>query len=225
MDDEPKEKHGARQAGGISIRRLSVEDGSPLKGHIKVIARQGRKVYSLTDWVVSTSVIVDGICGLISKNAQRDRDKLGRYPKDRRNRQALLSEDSDSSPLRMQYLEVNDVVIYKIVFNYFTAVKEAIFDRQEERGFMTKSIGIQALFDFLQEICSEAILQKDISVDFFRNYLVDLQKVDFTKGQFPANAQGRAQIRNLLYFANNVPTKRTLKKEDIELFNEILNRT
>ncbi|MBK7111742.1 MAG: hypothetical protein IPH60_04765 [Flavobacteriales bacterium] len=125
----------------------------------------------------------------------------------------------------MQYLEVNDVVIYKIVFNYFTAVKEAIFDRQEERGFMTKSIGIQALFDFLQEICSEAILQKDISVDFFRNYLVDLQKVDFTKGQFPANAQGRAQIRNLLYFANNVPTKRTLKKEDIELFNEILNRT
>lgn len=225
LDDEPKEAWAPDKLAVFLTRRLSVEDGSPLKGHIKVIARQGRKVYSLTDWVVSTSVIVDGICGLISKNAQRDRDKLGRYPKDRRNRQAILSEDSDSSPLRMQYLEVNDIVIYKIVFNYFTAVKEAIFDRQVERGFMTKSIGIQALFDFLQEICSEAILQKDISAEFFRKYFVDFQRVDFTKGQFPANAQGRAQIRNLLYFANNMPTKRSLKKEDIELFNELLNRT
>ncbi len=222
LDDEPKESWAPEKLAVLLTRRLSVEENSPMKGHIKVIARQGRNLYSLTDWVVSTSVMVDGICSLISKNPQKDRDQLGKYPKEHRNRQSILASEIDGSPLRNEYLNNNDILIYKIVLNFFTAVNESIFYRVSERGYLTKSIGIQALFDFLKEIAPDAIRSKDISSTFFKKYFTKLDRVDFTKAEFPANAQGRALIRNFLFYANGVSTKRSLKQEDKEKFDKLL---
>ena len=101
-------------------------------------------------------------------------------------------------------------------------MNEAIFTRVDERGFLTKSIGIQALFDFLKEIAPDAIRSKDISADFFRKYFDKMKSVDFTKANFPANAQGRALIRNFLFYANGITTKRSIKQEDQEKYDTLL---
>lgn len=223
LEDEQKEAWAPDKLSVFFTRRLSVEKGSPLEGHIKVIARQGKSVYKSDEWHVSTSVIVDGICALFSKNPATDRNLLNMVVKEERSRLNVLKGTNDNSPLRSFYLENNDLLIYKLIYNYFEVVNEVIFSQSEKRGFMTKTIGIQALFDFLKELSYISVEQKDISKDFFYKYFTVFEGVDFrTERLQQASGQGRKIIRNFLFYANSLETRRDFSNEDKQLFDELL---
>lgn len=224
LEDEPKEAWSPDKLAVFFTRRLSIEKDSPLNGHIKVIARQGKTIYKEDDWYISTSVIVDGICALISKNPSSDRNLLSQIPKEERTRYSALRNTIDNSPLRSYFIENNDLLIYKLVFNFFEAVNENIFLNATKRGFMTKTVGIQALFDFLREISSIAIAEKDISKEFFKKYFLAFKTVNFNNERLQqASGQGRSILKNFLLYSAGFELKRTLKQEDIELFNRLLH--
>ena len=224
LEEEEKHAWSPDKLAVFFTRRLSVESGSPLKGHIKVIARQGKSVYKSDDWHVSTSVVVDGICSLYSKNPSLARNLLSVLPKEERDRRKVLSNLFDNSPLRSFYLENNDLLIYKTVYNFFKATSDYVFLDKEKRGFMTKTIGIQALFDFLRELCYISVEKRDISQEFFESYFKVFKGVDFRTDRFSANAQGRQRIRNFLLYANELETKRELSAEDRQLYDELLHK-
>lgn len=224
LDDEPQSAWSPDKLAVFLTRRLGIEKNSPLKGHIKVVARQGRKVYEQDDWHVSTSVFVDGISALFSKRPQEDRDRLRRFDKEKRNRKHALLDVIDDSPLRNYYLDGNDLFIYTTIFNFFDAAYELVLQHNETRGFMTKSIGIQALLEFLGAVVTRALDSKDISKDFFVKYFEHVKHVDFNNANVPANAQGKSLLRNFLLYANDLPTKREIKMADKDIFDALLRR-
>lgn len=223
LENETEEKWAPDKLAVFFTRRLAVEVDSPLKGHIKVIARQSKLVYNSKDWHVSTSVIVDGICSLITKNVTRDKNELLKVNQEKRDRMKILGEFSDNSPLRDFYLENNDLLIYKLIFNYFSTVDKLLLSNIEKRGFLTKTIGIAALFDFLKEIAPDAIESKDISQNYFEQYFEKLSHVDFNSDRIPANGQGRRKLKLLFQFVNNLVDIDKLKDEEIQLFTEMIN--
>jgi len=136
-------------------RLLDKEDDSPFKGHVDfgmkkmdlAIPEQGA---ILDNWYVSTSTMVQGISSLITTNASKDRYYLHKKRIIRRSREILNDlEFKIKPPLRTLYIENKDGQIYDIVKDYFSYCNEK-FWKMESISFMKKTIGIQALFDFLK---------------------------------------------------------------------------
>jgi DNA phosphorothioation-associated DGQHR protein 1 len=226
LDDEPATAWSPEKLAVFFTRRLSVDIESPLKGHIKVVARQGRLIYSEKDWHVSTAVFVDGISALISKNSHLDRDLLASHKLVERNRKEVLGNIADDSPLREMYLEGNDLLIYKLIINYFSAASAELLNDLDNRGFLTKTIGLQALLDFLKLIAPLAIAKKDITISFFAQFFSRLKGKNLNDERFSANGTGRQKFRNLLIYCNQnaTPSKMKISDEEILFFDDLLSQ-
>jgi len=99
--------------------------------------------------------------------------------------------------LRGFYLANNDLLIFMLVKNYFNSVA-ALMWRNDGRSYIRKTVGIQALFDILRLICTEAVEQKDVSQEFFVRRLEPCAHIDFADDLFQASGVGRQRIRNSL---------------------------
>lgn len=97
-------------------RKLNVDEDSPFRGHIKVAAVDGRLVSETGDeWVVSVATIVEGFLSLYSQYPKRDRDTmLLRHFSTRKDLQSV----ADNTPLRNDYINGYDGLIYDCVRNY-----------------------------------------------------------------------------------------------------------
>ena len=184
-------------------RKLNVENGSPLKGRI-IIAPENdfligkSKAGEPKQWKLSMATVVEGILRLISSNPKRDTSEL-LTPIPRPRTDLRQSARNDQSPLRDMYIEGNDQMIYLIVRNFFSAVKETFWLEAKPESFIIKTIGVQALLDILRKLCPEAIDAKDISVRYFADRLAGAKNVDFGGAAFQnASGSGRTRIRKFI---------------------------
>jgi DNA phosphorothioation-associated DGQHR protein 1 len=183
-------------------RKLNTEDGSPFKGHIIIAAQidaelEFAALERKTTWAVSTATIVEGLLRLYSSNPRRDRDLMHRKAIDKGRERSLLVDTKDGSPLRDFYLSENDLLIYTVTKNYFSAVSELLWN-ENRRSYIQKTVGIQALFDILRKICRKAVESKKISKKYFSDKLADLHLIDFSSDFFQASGTGRQRIRNTI---------------------------
>lgn len=185
-------------------RKLNTEDGSPLKKRV-VIAPENQldaptqsNDSSEPSWKVSMATIVEGILKLISSNPKKDTaELLTPHPKLRKI--LIKSERKDKSPMRQQYLEGNDQLIFLVVRNFFNAVDKMLWKKASADSFITKTVGIQACMDVLKKLCADSVAAKDVSVGYFEKRLDGVQKVDFGKDTFRnASGSGRTQIRRMI---------------------------
>ena len=108
----------------------------------------------------------------------------------------VLNGVKDSSPLRKVYVEGNDALIYQMVFNYLKAADDVFWRNAKQDSFIFRTIGIQAVFDILRKIASDAYDTKDISVSYFQNILLPAGKIDFSDPMFQnPSGSGRTFIR------------------------------
>lgn len=221
LDDEPTESWSPEKLAIFVTRKLNVDEESVLKGHIKVVARFSENVIELKDWTVATSVFVDGILSLFSSNPMMDREALNSVKLGERKRGDILKKDR--SPLRDFYLENNDVFIYKLVSNFFHAANDLLFIK-EDKGYITKTVGIQGLFDVLKVICPLAIQEKNISTKFFSSYLEKASHIDFEDKFFQASGIGRSRIRNIILLACNLNDILKIKEKDREAYSNLLKK-
>lgn len=186
-------------------RRLGTDDKSPLRGRIAIAPKKDDALARLTQdarWKVSTAVVVEGIMRLYTNNPKKDSTNL--CEGQRRKRGELKEMRKDKSPLRGVYLSNNDTVIYTMTLNYLIACENIFWKTATEGSFITKTVGVQALFDILQTIAGNAYDQRNISADYFSRKLEPAGGIDFSVEKFRnASGSGRSTIRKAIRSAVN----------------------
>lgn len=227
LEKEPKECWSPEKTAIFLTRKLNINEDSPIKGHIHVAPQQddllNEEKIAVQEWAVSTATIVDGIMKLYSKNPRKDKVKMhSKTIEDGRNRNVL---EYDNTPLRNLFLSSNDLAIYTTIVNYFTAVENILFQKANENSYIKKTVGIQALFDFLKEILSKYFENdKNIKVEYFETFLMKVKDVDFSNSFFQASGIGKSRIKNTLLLANNfLNLSQIRRKEDIKVYKNLLN--
>jgi DNA phosphorothioation-associated DGQHR protein 1 len=201
IEEEASEFWSPDKLAVFFCRKLSVEADSPLCGKVLISPKKDFQLQVLTSsetWKVSTAVIVEGILRLISSNPKKDGQAM--LTPTRSDRSALINGRRDGSPLRNFYLENNDQLIFKLVWNFLTACSESLWKTASIDSFITKTVGIQALFDVLRlYLAPTAISEKNISVEFFVNALKPAAGIDFSSQAYRnASGSGRTIIRKAL---------------------------
>lgn len=194
-------------------RKLNVEESSPLYQHILVAAQQSDVLFKnkKSTWAVSTATVVDGILRLFSARPQADKDKMYKISiENGRSRANQL--DDDDTPLRKLYLGAQDLAIYKILTEYFSAVDEIFWSKKDSSEVMTKTVAIQALFDILRLVLEEIRKDdgRDFSKDYFLRKLAPSANIDFDS-LFESSSRGRTKIKNFIGLRTGLISLESLK--------------
>ncbi|SKA13776.1 DNA phosphorothioation-associated DGQHR protein 1 [Chitinophaga eiseniae] len=226
VDDEPEKAWTPEKFAVFISRKLNIDEGkSPFYKHIKVAPLNAENLFEdgvQSNWVVSTATIVDGITSLISTNVKRDRVEMQqKHFFSGRNREMLTGFKSDTSPLRSYFIELKDQVIYDTIINYFSAVKDLLWNTASEKSYIIRTVGIQASFDILK-----LILKSKTSIEpdkiGFNSYILKIQNIDFSDTFFQASGIGRSRIRNIIGLSMGLIAKDKIKKSDIPFYEKIL---
>lgn len=189
-------------------RRLGTDEKSPLKGRIHIAPKKDEALSNLVgggSWKVSTAVVVEGIMRLFTSNPKKDTTNL--LDGERKQRPALAPLRKDKSPLRHAYLESQDAVIYTMTLNYLLACDSVFWQSASPNSFITKTVGIQALFDILRLLASEAYEQRNISTEYFVEKLQSAAGLDFSSDTFRnASGSGRSTIKKAIAEQIGLPT-------------------
>lgn len=181
-------------------RKLSTETGSPLKGRVVIAPKRDQALEKLGDtsgWKVSTAVVVEGIMRLITSNPKKDTTNL--LAKEGRKRKDIAELRHDKSPLRSAYVEIQDAPLYLMILNYLKACEAVFWSKAQAGSFITKTVGVQALFDILRKVSGPAFSDKDIRVSYFTERFGSAGEIDFSTDQFRnASGSGRATIRHAI---------------------------
>lgn len=200
IDDEPESRWTPDKLAVFLARKLGTEATSPLKGKIIVAPKRDEALQTLagqTEWKVSTAVVVDGILRLISANPKRDANAM-RTPESRP-RAVLQAGPKDRSPLREAFISGNDTLIYTMVTNYVMACEKLFWKTAQAGSYITKTVGVQALFDILRKLAPASIQGKDLRITYFERKLRRAAEIDFSADNFriPAGS-GRTAIRRAI---------------------------
>jgi len=184
-------------------RRLGTDEKSPLKGQIVIAPKKDAALARLAQgarWKVSTAVIVEGIMRLYTSNPKKDSTNL--LEGKRRRRSELGGMRKDKSPLRDVYLSNSDAVIYTMTLNYLIACEAVFWKNASEGSFITKTVGVQALFDILRTLARDAYEKRDISAAYFSSKLKPAGSIDFSTDIFRnASGSGRSTIKKAIQSA------------------------
>ena len=169
-------------------RGLNSDSSSPFYQRLKMLGKKQQGIESL-----SQGTFIVYLLRLISR--EPDSDAI-----DIKNKKTLL--DDERFPLRGYFIKGKDEVIYKIIKNYFSAVKN-VFKEQWETPkdyILTKTTGYAALITAFPEIYKSGKKEKNLSEEYFTNIFLNVKnhfdnnEIRFTSKQFPSNSQGVKQL-------------------------------
>ena len=149
---------------------------------------------------ISQATFVEGLRNLVSSEPKVDRDTLLRG----RKLEPVDSKELRRLPFRNLFIQEDDIAIAKIVFDFFTAVKnvwEEAWNNQERGGVLNRTNGVKALFRFLRDsywICYDAGNQ--LSRGSFEEILKEttLKSEHFTTAYFAPGTSGESKLYNVL---------------------------
>jgi DNA phosphorothioation-associated DGQHR protein 1 len=200
VSDEPEVLWTPDKLSVFLTRRLGTDANSSLLGKITVAPKRDVALEDLTKgtaWRVSTAVVVDGILRLISSNPKRDANLM--RSKTAQPRSALIGGAKDKSPMRDVFVEGNDSLIYTMVANYLEACEAVFWKKASADSFITKTVGVQALFDVLRRLAEATLENKDLRVAHFEALLKPAADIDFAgEGFRNASGSGRSAIRRAI---------------------------
>ncbi|MGN4125521.1 DGQHR domain-containing protein [Lysinibacillus sphaericus] len=112
---------------------------------------------------------------------------------------ANIDASRSSIPLFWKlYIQKNEKVMYKILFNYFKAISITLKkDWKNKEGLLTKTTGYNAMMLLFKDIFNDAVNSKDFSEDFFIKYLKGLQRLDGTINSKNFGASGEKAAKDL----------------------------
>lgn len=227
VDEEPEKAWTPEKFAVFISRKLNIDkENSPFYKHIKVAPLNPENLFKggvETEWVVSTSTVVDGITSLISTNPKRDRIEMQQKSfLTGRNREMLSKFSSDTSPLRKEFIGLKDQTIYNTIIIFFKAVSDILWAKATEKSYITKTVGVQAAFDILKLILKSNASSNPEDIDF-TSYLINIGNVDFSDKFFQASGIGRSRIKNTIGLATGIIEKGKLKKRDIPFYENVLS--
>ena len=199
LDDEERGGWAPDKLAVYLTRKLNLDPKSPFYRHIKIAPISEESLFPGEEpvaWQVSTACVVEGIARLLSQNPKNDRDLLHQKPVNSRSRSFLTQ---NAAPLRSLYIQGQDERIYNILMGYFIAVKDKLWDTADNRSYIKKTVGVQALFDVLRNIPEEVLEKEATEIEaFFTRKMERCNVVNFADSFFQASGTGRSRIRNCL---------------------------
>ncbi|MBW2938237.1 DNA phosphorothioation-associated DGQHR protein 1 [Aureisphaera sp. CAU 1614] len=201
IDDEPSKSWTPEKFAVYYCRKLNFKE-SPFKGKIKLAPKFTNDLFDINsdDFIISTATIVDGILMLISSRPKRDRVEMGQHSIFKGRGRYLIKDFRDSSPLRNLYLNNEDEKIYEIIKSFFGSVEINLWNNIQGNSYIIKTVGIQALFEFLKKILQ---LNTNYSNIDFDDYLNPVSGVNFADNYFQASGVGKSRIKRVLFVAND----------------------
>lgn len=217
--EEPK-KWTPEKLAVLLARKLNSEEDSPFHEHIIVLTEndfspslaEARRAGS---WAVSMATIVEGSVRLISSNPKADANKMaGELRYEGHDRSVLKpAREPSRAPLRELFRECNDELIHAAIKNYFTAVGHTLWSEASAKGYIRKTVGVQALFDIARPLLYDAVRNRDIRVSSFEKRLGPTRRIDFSDPIFEASGTGRTHIRKVLEVAMQLGGSQTLSQD------------
>ncbi|MDT8956453.1 DGQHR domain-containing protein [Aeromonas caviae] len=156
------------------------------------------------NWAVSSSVFIDGVLSLISRNPRLDRysiNAINSTSKEKGRRRLLTVNKNDNSPLRHLYINGNDRAIEQVLFMFFNKVESHFWTQEciDKKTVLIRTVGISALFQFLKKQLldmSDITLEK---LDRLCNLLIKVDPSEFTKkDEYPPTSVGKKKIYDYL---------------------------
>lgn len=198
------------------VRKLNATDGPLYK---KILL--GAQIEDESDkGVVSLASFVDNILRLITSNPKMDRDKILSHKNDQGRR--VLGVKKNSPPLRRYFVDNDDKYIERVVFDFILVVHERLMPLQSDRSYIKKTVGYQALFDFLRQylVQNGGAYDRDEVSGLIERFL----DVDFTDNFFTASGLGRGRMKNVILVKSGLKKLKSLSRSnDYENYQKILS--
>jgi len=211
LDEEPRSVWSPEKLAVYLVRKINLSDG-PFKNKIIL----GAQVEEDTDnGLISLAALVDSILNMISSNPKQDRDKI-LYHKNGNGRKALTLKKY-SPPLRYLYINEDDNKIETIICDFIRRAHEMVFKKQPSRSYILKTVGIQAMFDWLK--CYLQINGVDFSSADLTIRLSVINNIDFTDNFYTASGLGRGRMKNVMLVNTRLKKLESLRKsKDYEFY-------
>jgi DNA phosphorothioation-associated DGQHR protein 1 len=232
IDSEPADSWAPDKFGVFICRMLNTDAESPLFKRI-IISAKNTIVPSRSaaareaKWMVSTATIVDGIIGLISKEPKSDSSALLELSINSRSRSILpFLPNSDYFPLRPFFLKCNDKFIYACISNMLRAFDRIVWRNVQPGSYITKTVGIQAIFVVAKLLIRDAIKDTDISCSYFEGKISRISNIDFSDGFYQASGIGKSRIVKTMKIAIGYIKIDTLVEDndrDVDEYRRILS--
>ncbi|KAA8597320.1 DGQHR domain-containing protein [Vibrio cyclitrophicus] len=173
-------------------RALNKESSSPFYRRLKMLGvkEKGQDAASL-----SQGSFIKYFLELISKNPDKDSRDIKR---------GIELEANTALPLRKYFINEDDPIIHKIIFNLFDGLREVFKVEWENPGrfLLSKSIGFGAIIKIFPELYKSGLEENDLSQEFFvkefttiKNKL-DEEGIEITSDKYGSNEQARTNIAN-----------------------------
>lgn len=200
LEDEDPQEWSPDKLAVFIARKLGTDTESPLKGRVVIAAEtdEDLKAFSAdANWRVSTAAVVDGVLRLISSNPKSDTAAM--LEGSRKPRSILQHGRVDRSTLRELYLAGQDQVLYVLVRNYLQACQNIFWQEAPKDSYITKTVGVQALFDILRLVAKKVNDDRDISARRFEKLLKPATIINFASDTFKnASGAGRTAIKRAI---------------------------
>jgi DNA phosphorothioation-associated DGQHR protein 1 len=191
LDIEPRNIWSPEKLGVYLVRKLNSMEGSPLFHKVLLGAQQEDEN---KDGIVSLASLVDSILSLISPNPKLDRDNILHYRNI--NGRGCLVLKSSSPPLRYKYIEGDDSYIEDMIISFLKIVDKYLLLNQPAKSYIKKTVGYQALFDFLKYYLR--INNGEFDSDNFTRLIQKISRIDFTDNFYTASGLGRSRMKNVM---------------------------
>lgn len=178
------------------VRALNQKDGSPFKDKIKILGTaEDNEKETITQATFSESLMK-----LYSKDLMTDRDiyKRGNKPL------KFDGKELQNRPLRNLFIDEEDALIAKIIFEYFKAVEKKWPDAWtlvEPEIILNKSTGFIALMNLFKDLYVKiGKIGECVTMDEFFKYFdkSPLSDSDFNKSTFIPGSSGQAKLYRTL---------------------------
>jgi hypothetical protein len=122
-----------------------------------------------------------------------------------KNRQRLY--DDASLPFRYSYINGDDKFIYRVLLNYFKAIRDTFRVEWEDpsKYIISKSTGCGGLMIALKGMALEGIARKSLNYEYFKKFALEAKRRLENEGKsltsefFTSNSQGQKNLGYLFY--------------------------
>lgn len=161
------------------VLALNGLEKSPFYNRIKLVGGDYKRGENIP---LSQATMVKSILFKICKN-QREAEV------ERNKEREQLMNNLDNLPFRSYYATNNDKMIIRIMYSYFSAVRETLkhtndkpfwdFDSTPQTNVLQTNVGYQAFMKLLTDILKVAREEEKDKKDFYKKYLEKVKTIDF----------------------------------------------
>lgn len=178
-------------------RLLNSRDDSPFYNRLKMLESRRSK-----DETLSQGTFVNYLCTLISYDPKKDMIDIKNNKK---------IKDNQSLPLRYYFINDSDGIIFKIIFNCFSAVKKVFKTEWDEpnKYILSKTTGFGGIIKSLKEILPKCQDDGDYTLEKFLKVFENLKtnlinkNIELTSKYFSSGEQGQNKLSKLIIESYN----------------------